>query len=367
MALGSVVAVPVSSPHFAARLSAFAALVAGPDGGTVVPLTVVPRDADDARLDDARELVGGAERAASVIGVRAGGLVTGCASIAGGVGEAMAEAGATAVVMGWRGPDARGNVFGRLVDAVLGGSTVPLLIVRPGDAPFTGVVLPVADDQLSAEHGVLELGVAVARRVAAGRGVPLAVAHNGAETERPEELRDLGTWLHHDAPDVHEAMVATAGEGDLIVVPVTTTEEGLQRAASLLARVDPRSWVVLAIDAGAARRQELGGIVAGAADRRAALSAPTMKPLPYAMVVTIRHPSGRPVDPEVVERVLSGAGAAVEEHRVTDELRLRVIISAAGANAAVAAVLTALHDAEELDRADISYEVAAAADRLLEI
>jgi hypothetical protein len=375
MGLGDVIVVPVVSPASAGELTRLAAALAAPDGGRVVPVTVVGLDASAAREQDARALVDAAAAQARAAGAASAGVVLRDRSVVAAVLRCMADHDATLALMGWQGASTRQNVFGQLIDSIVGRSTIPLAVVRSRETAYGRLVLPVSHDHLlpTGARG-LRLAVDVAVRLRGDGDV--TILRTGESSEAlPRELQALGDRVHHDPRRVDQAVGAVAGRGDMVVVPVAATASGLRTATTHMAWAAPDPWLLIAID--------VGPTPAGGAIAEAVSAAGTLPELAreeevdtdFAIRVTARpHAADDALDGRALEAALrlvgvveavdaagsadrrgaadehSGAGGRV--HRVT------VTIRAPSANVAVGAVLTAVHTTPGLEGAEITYDVA---------
>jgi nucleotide-binding universal stress UspA family protein len=360
--LGRTILVPIANPASAQALLVCAAHLAAPDDGTIELVTVV---SDDATADEHAHAWNGladAESAAQDLGVRASARVVSASAVGDGVLHAIAELDASLVLMGWRGGSSTTDVFGNLIDHVVGRSTVPLAVVRLGTEPFRRVLLPVSDDHLlpGGESG-LDLATAFARRLQAGCEEPPTVLRTGArDAQLPESVTSLGDRIHHDPRRTHHAVAAFARADDLVVAAVAPTVSGLRAATTHLAWAAPDATLLVAVDTGPTREPGLASV------QEAGAPAPARAPADrrsVRIVVTARLPDDRNVTPEHLDRVLRGAGAT--DHLMAwwpagdprPHVRATVTLEAAGINAAISAVMVAVHDAPELRGAEISYDV----------
>jgi hypothetical protein len=360
--LGDVIVVPVISPVSAAELTRLAARLAAPDGGTVVAVTVVGLDADSRRRAAARELLHTAVVAAQEAGSKAEGIVATDRSVVSAVLGAAAEHGATLMLMGWRGESTNRNIFGELIDSLVGRSKVPLAVVRTRPAPFERVVLPVSQDHLlpGGARG-LALAADLAQRLR-GSG-PVTVLRTGeAEAPLPAEVRALADRVHHDPRRVDLAVGAVAVEGDLVVIPVAPTASGLRTATTHMAWSAPDPWLLVAIDVGPATPETgLAEAVSGAgpAPRTRRASAEVHE---YSIAVTARAEETGVLDARALRATLRLVGAVDEIEELTPDergpgLRAVVVVSAPDANVAVGAVLSAVHESDALLGTEITYEL----------
>jgi hypothetical protein len=344
-----------------------AARIALVDGGTVVPLTVVPLSADDEARAEAAAGVAQAEATARELGVPAAGSVVAAADPVAGTLDALDRHGATLVLMGWRGRSSTSNVFGELIDSLVGRSTVPVAVVRLGAVPHRRTVLPVhADHLLPGGDRGLALAAELARRLGDGDDAPTTVLRTGpSQAPLPPAIAQMGDRVHHDARRTDQAVAAVARPSDLVVAAVAPTVSGLRSATTHLAWAAPDATLLVAVDVGPTPEPGLA-----AATRDAAAPAP-IRPAgqahPVPIVVTIRLPEareGRPtVSTEDLDRVLRRAGDT--EQLMTwwpagddrPHVSATVTVTATSVNAAIKALITAVHAAPDLQGAEISYDV----------
>lgn len=375
MGLGDVIVVPVVRPASAGELARLAAALAATDGGRVVPVTVVGLDASSAREQDARALVDAAAEQARAAGAVSAGVVLRDRSVVAAVLRCMADHDATLALMGWQGASTRQNVFGELIDSIVGRSTIPLAVVRTRETAYGRLVLPVSQDHLlpSGARG-LRLAVDIAVRLRGDAAV--TILRTGESSEPlPREVQALGDRVHHDRRRVDQAVGAVAGPGDLVVVPVAATASGLRTATTHMAWAAPDPWLLVAIDVGPAPS---GGAIAeavSAAGTRPELTREEEVATDFVIRVTARpYVEAGPLDVPALEAALRLVGAveAVDAARTADHERsedeepgvarrahvVTVTVRAPSANVAVGAVLTAVHTSPGLEGAEITYDVA---------
>jgi hypothetical protein len=360
--LGAVVVVPVVSPGSAAELARLAARIAVVDGGRVVAVSVVP-DRWGASAE-AREVVEVAAAAARAEGVEAEGVVREGEEVADAVLACMAELHATLAVMGWQGASTTRNVFGELIDSIVGRSTIPLAVVRAHAVPIRRIVLPISEDHLlpGGARGI-RLAAELARRLQPAGAEPVTVLRTGAEVGLlPAEVRALGDRVHHDRRRVDQAVGAAAGAGDLIVAPVAPTGSGLRTATTHMAWAAPEAWLLVAIDVGPAPPpdEEIAAAVADAG----LMPAPELTDETdeeQVVQTSARLPEGTGVQGLVAALRLVGIVGRLEDLGRDEEGRrcwqVAVTVTAPSANIAVGAVLAAVHGAPDLEGAEIAYDV----------
>lgn len=262
MTLGRVVVVPLASPATAAWLGRLAALIARPDHGTVVPLSVITTGSDDKAKEQARQAVTSAADAAQQYGAQVRPQVVQGQRVPTAVLDTVDEQGASLVMMGWQGESTTHNVFGELIDSIMGRSNVPLAVVRPAADPFERVLVPVSDEHLAAggERGI-SLAAQLADRLSRGTESRLVVVHAGDQvtgdqlrsdqvTKIPDVLHDLANATLRVQGPVAQAVAHVARPTDIVVTPVAPTADGLRNATTHLAWATPRSWQMVAIDVG---------------------------------------------------------------------------------------------------------------------
>lgn len=354
--------VPVANPASATPLLRYATDLAGP-GGRVHMVTIVPPDTTADAHGHAWEGLTAAEELAADLGVTVRGQVRRSPSAAAGVLAAIDEDAPALVLMGWRGTTSASDVFGRLIDHVVGRSSIPLAVVRLGREPVDRIVVPVsAEHMLPGGGGSLSLAADLTRRIRTSTGHPTTVLRTGPRRgELPGDIRELGDQIHHDPRRTHKAVEAFHRDRDLIVAPVAPTASGLRAATTHLAWAAPEATLLVAVDVGPVRS---GGLAEAVTD--AGRPAPRRARPPVAqqrIVVTVRLPEHLATTPEVVEALLGTVGEVelVMSWWPLDDDRAHVgatvTVTSEGPNRALAAVMTALHDAQELRGAEISYEL----------
>jgi hypothetical protein len=365
--LGRAIVVPVVNPASVRPLLVCAAQVAAAGGGRVFPLTVVPQHADADVRAHAWNGVADAESTARELGVEAQGVVVEADDVVAGTLRAVKEHDASLVLMGWRGRSSTSNVFGELIDSLVGRSSVPLAIVRLGAVPVRRVVLPVhADHLLPGGDRGLALAVEVARRIGANCPEPTTVLRTGpSEITLPPEIAALGDRVHHDPRRNDRAVGAIARPSDVVVAAVAPTVSGLRSATTHLAWAAPDATLLVAVDVGPTAEEglaEAAGAAAAPAPVKRAGSARQVR-----IVVTARLPeAAEGVDaptPEDLDRILRGAGSTQQlmawwpAGDTRPHVRATVTVTATSVNAAISAVMVAVHEAPDLRGAEITYDV----------
>ncbi|WP_370325865.1 universal stress protein [Euzebya sp.] len=255
MSLGRVVVVPLASPTTAPWLGRLAAMVARPDGGTVVPVSVATPGQDAAATAVAKRAVDLAAHAARDLGVEARAEVVHGQRVPTAVLDAVDVHDASLVVMGWQGESTSHNVFGELIDSIMGRSRVPLAVVRPAVDEFGRVLLPLGDDHLSASgrRGV-DLAVELAERLRAATTSSLLVVRSGdPDLPLPDALQTGSVPTVRSEVDIPRALEHVSRTGDIVVTPVAPTADGLRNATTHIAWATPRCWQLVAIDVGPAQ------------------------------------------------------------------------------------------------------------------
>lgn len=365
--LGRAIVVPVVNPASVRPLLRYAASIAAPDAGTIVPLTVLTAVADaDVRAHAWRGLAS-AEATARDFGANVQGVVVEARTVVDGTLQAVADHDASLVLMGWRGRSSTSNVFGELIDSVVGRSSVPLAIVRLGAVPSRGVLLPVhADHLLPGGARGLALATELAARVGADAAEPTTVLRTGeGSQELPQEVAALGDRVHHDPRRTDRAVGAVARPSDVVVAAVAPTVSGLRAATTHLAWAAPDATLLVAVDVGPPPGEDLA-----VATQQAGSPAPARRAgeaRQVRVVVTARLPDAQPgrtaPTPEDLDRVLRGAGAT--EHLMAwwpagdtrPHVRTTVTVTATSVNAALSAVMVAVHEASAFGGAEITYDV----------
>ena len=238
--LGKRIVLPMPSPERTDALIRLASAVASADSGTVLPLTVLDRQASPAEVRRLRDqMVDGVERAVLAGGAEARGDVRLDASPRAGILHAAIEHDATCVMMAWKGWSTRSeSFFGQQVDALLRESTVPVIVVRTttGDAPAR-VVLAIDDaDQRPDRRPGLELAAAIATRLSTGFRLPIVECRT-SEAGPTGVLGDPADKVLTAADgDLARLLLDVTGPGDIIVKGLATTGLGLDARFVRLAR-----------------------------------------------------------------------------------------------------------------------------------
>lgn len=250
--LGERVLVSVANPAHAEPLVRLAALVAGPDHGSVGVVNVLGFGASAAEVDDRRAIIADAERVALAAGAEADTLVRVDASPIAGVLHTAVEWHATCVLLGWKGRSARReHLFGSIIDGVIARGRVPVVVAHPGqDGTLERVVLTLSHHDVG-PSGIREFGLAVevATRIAAQAEVELhIISEDELEAVRPRlpaEWRDRAEFAH-DPRRPPIALRERTRAGDLVVVGTSPAGGRLSQRAERLGRaVRDRTLVVV--------------------------------------------------------------------------------------------------------------------------
>jgi nucleotide-binding universal stress UspA family protein len=362
-AVGHRVVVPVANPASIPALMTIAAGLAAADGGTVVPVTCVRRHAPADERAHAWQLIAEAETAGQQRGAAVVGQVVEGDDVADTVLHALGQEDASLVVMGWRGRSSTSNVFGALIDTIVGRSAVPLAVVRLGTVGFRRVLLPVGDSHLlpGGERGLC-LAVQLARRLAATAPEPTTVLRTGRRSvELPEDVERLGDRVHHDPRRTDQAVGAFARPDDLVVAAVAPTVSGLRAATTHLAWAAPDATLLVAVDVGRPRERGLAGAVDDAGSP--APAPPAGGDRDVRIVVTVRLAGRSDASPDQLDRVLRSAGRT--DHLMAwwpagdphPHVRATVTVRSRNVNAAISAVMVAVHDSPAFRGAEISYDI----------
>lgn len=365
--LGRAIVVPVVNPASVRPLLRYAAAIAAVDGGRVIPVTVVGTGADADSRAHAWAGVADAEATAQEFGVDATGVVVEAASPVDGTLQAVDQHDATLVLMGWRGRSSTSNVFGQLIDSIVGRSSVPLAIVRVGAVPVRRVLLPVhADHLLPGGARGLGLATALTERLSAVTPEPTTVLRTGdASVPLPAAVAALGDRVHHDPRRTDRAVGALAGPADLVVAAVAPTVSGLRAATTHLAWAAPDTTLLVAVDVGPQREDGLEAATEGAGTPAPARRAGDARRV--RVVVTARLPEatgdGGDPTPDDLGRVLRSVGATDQVMAwwpagdTRPHVRSTVTVTATSVNAALSAVMVAVHEAPVFRGAEITYDV----------
>lgn len=361
--IGRCIVVPVANPASVRPLLELAACLVDIDG-RIELLTVLPPEAGADAYADAWQGMAAAEALATRLGVHARGEVRASAALADTVLDVIRERGASLVVMGWRGASSTTDVFGRLIDHVVGRSAVPLAVVRLGAVSPDRVLLPVSADHLlpGGSSGLL-LAVALAERLRAVTPRPTTLLRTGSrELALPDAVSRLADRVHHDPRRTHRAVAALAGASDVIVAAVAPTVSGLRAATTHLAWAAPDATLLVAIDVGPRGEHSLTDAVSGAG-RPAPAHEPAGGRRCIRVVVTVRLPDDHEVTPQELERILARGGR-------TDQLmawwpagdpnprvRITVELTARDPDSALSRVMATVDAAPELSGAEITYEL----------
>jgi nucleotide-binding universal stress UspA family protein len=361
-ALGRCILVPIANPASVRPLMELAANLVDPDG-EIRLLTVLRPTADAEAQADAWHGMAVAERVAAQLGVTARGEVRTDPRLGDAVLATVRERGASLVLMGWQGASSTSDVFGRLIDHIVGHSAVPLAVVRAGAQDYDRVLLPISVDHLlPGGAGGLALAATLAERLQRAASRPTTVLRTGRlGPELPEAIAALGDRVHHDPRRTHQAVAAFARPTDLIVAPVAPTVSGLRAATTHLAWAAPDATLLVAIDVGPIGEGSLVPALAGAGRPTPTVGKAAREVV--RLVVTVRLPEVHDVTPNEVEQVLARCGSTAHlmawwpsgDNR--PHVRATVELIATDANHAIARAKEVLHAADELVGSEITYDV----------
>ncbi len=363
---------PVANPSSIGPLLRHAAALAGRDG-EVHLLTVVGEGADADAHAHAWQGLTEAERTAHELGVHARGQVRTASDVETGVLAAIAETDPGLVVLGWRGRSSTTDVFGRLIDRVVGRSSVPLAVIRLGLSLPDRIVFPVSEEHLlPGGGGSLSLAADLTRRLRDRTGHRTTILRTGARTgELPAAITELGDQVHHDPRRTHRAVEAFARPSDLIVAAVAPTASGLRGATTHLAWAAPDATLLVAVDVGPTRG---AGLVEAVADAGRPAPARVVEPPAeeVRIVVTVRLPEDDDTSSSRIEEILRTAGETdllmswwpASDTRA--HVGATVTVRGNSVNAAMARVMTAVHEAPDLRGAEITYDLDRGAPRSVE-
>lgn len=251
--LGRTVVVPVANPDSAGSLIRFAALLAGPDSGTVVPVNVLSFDASRAEVDEHRRLTEGAEAVALRHGAEARSVVRVDSTPTAGILHTIVEHGATAMLVGWKGyTDRRTGFFGSVIDGLISHSPVPVAVCHPGvDEEVHRIVLSVTHHDLTtAGDPGLRLAIAFAVRMSGQADVPLVVITEDDPDEVREHLpieRRERTAIIVDPRRQPIALRHQTSPGDVVVMGVPPTSGRLDNRAIRVGRAIRDRTVIVAV------------------------------------------------------------------------------------------------------------------------
>jgi nucleotide-binding universal stress UspA family protein len=250
--LGEVVIVPVANPTTAPRLMRLASAFARADGGLVVPVLVVPNAADQASLDQARDLDAQMLAVAQSAGAEARSVLRIDSSPEAGIAHTVVEQQGSMLVLGWKGGTGRsGALFGGITDRVVASTFVPTIIARESQVAPDRVLLAI-DGTVTTPGGSPALRVAArtAAVIARHEGVPVEVVSNHVDGEVESIIRGLlATGVTHDPRRRSIIVKDRASERDVIVIPAIADEPNLRAVATRVMRAAPaRASVLVCLD-----------------------------------------------------------------------------------------------------------------------
>ncbi|HVL81789.1 MAG TPA: cation:proton antiporter [Actinomycetota bacterium] len=237
-----------------------AATLARSDAGIVMPVSIVPPEAGDDEVAQARERNTSAVQTGMSHGAESRGLVRIDLSQASGVRHTILEYDGTLVVLGWRGHGGRresllGGVllFGAVIDAVLAEAEVPVVVARTTESDWDRILLVVGEsDVVPAARPTLGVAVDLAKRLAGETGSPIVVA--GQSADDPEVGGMLGDQSRETIVDRRKTSLMLhehARPTDVVVVPVAPARARVRGATTRIARAAERSHILFVFDTAA--------------------------------------------------------------------------------------------------------------------
>lgn len=251
--LGRTVVVPVANPDSATSLIRFAALLAGPDSGSVIPVNVLGFEATRDEVEAHRRLTEGAEAVALRHGAEARSVVRVDSTTTAGILHTIVEQGATSMLVGWKGyTDRRTGFFGSVIDGLISQSPVPVAVCHPGtDDDVRRIVLSVTHHDLStAGDPGLRLAIAFGVRMSEQADVPLLVITeddpDGVRSHLPLERRER-TDIIVDPRRQPIALRHQTVAGDVVLMGVPPTSGRLDNRAIRVGRAIRDRTVIVAV------------------------------------------------------------------------------------------------------------------------
>lgn len=247
--LGQRVLVPLHDLERPDELLSIAAALAAPDGGTVVPLTVLDVRSTAARVHEVRsQLTERAERAVLARGAEARSEIRLDTTAANGVVHAAAEHDVTSVVTGWKGrPTRRESFFGRQLDNLLLRSPCPVMVVRLApDVPWRRVVVALDDnDTLPGGRPGAGLAIGAASRLSTSLKLPLVVCRTYDDGPIVQlDGRNVETVHTEIGDDIQAVLERHTSAGDIIVKGLPTIRAGVGgQYARLVRSLDDRTII----------------------------------------------------------------------------------------------------------------------------
>jgi Kef-type K+ transport system membrane component KefB len=250
--LGDVVVVPVTRPESRVPLVSLAGVMAARDSGTVIPLTVIGPESDQATVAAVQADTDASEALALAVGAEADGLVRIDSTPSSGILHTLVERRGSLLVLGWKGhSSAKEALFGGIVDQVLQEAPVPMLVGRMAHPAPRGILLSLSEVNTT-PSGLpgLDLALAAAARLARHHQVGVRVI---SETADPVLATAVTAALGVEAVvDERRRSIAVRDhvrDGDLVVVPVKPDRGGLRGVATRIARAVPDHDLLIALDA----------------------------------------------------------------------------------------------------------------------
>lgn len=247
-AIGETVVVPVTNPATAPRLMWLASCFARADGGMVVPVLVVPYEADPDELAQARELDVEVLAVAQSSGAEARSVVRIDRSPELGIAHTVVEQQGSMLVLGWKGrTGARDALFGGITDRVLASTSVPTVLSRDGTVRTERVLIAV-DETVVTPGGFpsLRLAIRAASVLAQEAGVAVEVVTNREDAQLTALVhKELGVDTLVDARRRSILVKELARPSDLLVLPCIADEPNLRTVAIRVMRAAPAAASVL--------------------------------------------------------------------------------------------------------------------------
>jgi len=187
-------------------------------------------------------------------------------SVPAGALNAAAEMEASCIVASWGGATrARAALFGDAGAALRARSRVPILVVSPGDADPTGVVLALGADDLRAErYAEVALAARAAQILAAALDTSPRVLAPEQPAERPVLVGLERAPMSGFTGSRMTALAEEAATTDIVVIPGGLVRSALGGdAAALVARPDAPTVIVTATPGAVGADAPVGRVLAG--------------------------------------------------------------------------------------------------------
>lgn len=261
--IGATVLVPVARPESTRALVEIAAMMARPDGGVVVPVTVAGDNANEETLERVVQAKDQATSMALSHGVDARGVVRIDAAPDLGIRHAVVEHKASLMVLGWKGgPSRREALFGSILDRIVAHVDVPTIIGRVAGEPIERILIVVsAAITMPPARGTFALAAETARRLRMKPPCPVHVIAQQHHEELAHTSREVvGATYEHRPGELLAILQDEVRPGDLVILPVARSRGRVPDVGARVAEELPHTPLLIVMNGTAGDAGDVGHV-----------------------------------------------------------------------------------------------------------